>query len=734
MKLATTKLTIYENNEYDLGEELTVSPDDHNDNIKWTSSNEDVVMVDEETGMLTAVSMGSAKITVKAEAGGKSATCTVTVGRLPEWIELEGVEAIAQGKSVTFKAAAYYYDEIKDKDVKTKDVISWRSDDESIAEVSKGKVKGISAGRTRIYAYIDGTDLEEWIPVEVIVPAKSLEFEMSKLNAFVGDEIRLEDYLTVSPDDCNDDIEWTSSDEDVARVNGRGVVEITGEGTAKITAKAVLGGKSATVTIAAEEREFVDEELRFETTTYFGNVTIEGENLEIVQDGDDIEVTIIGIDVEDSYITNKSSSDIDVAEYNWEVVMYDFLRAYSVSTSSWAFAPGANEEISIRDMQHSLWSVNGNGGDLIRGVSMNHSDDSITWRFNLTDGCLLDFEHLERIEVRVNGALNDEYIERIYTSGPRPGGGSNSGPAGSTPGGSHRPDDDEDFEDNNTPSGKEYKDYRMDVGGNCIYRDDEVIESAHKIVLYNGYVFAPIRLLGEAFECNVSYEHETRTVTFEKGEKAISYEIDDRFCAVIDDVTYIYVEDFLLNMFGDEFIITSDGDGLSATRNEETSDVELVFDRTVQFGNATIESENLEIVQDGDIVEITISGIDVQDLYTTNKSSSNLGEIEYFWEVAMFGDINTYSVATMFYANNPGLDEIKDVTDLNHDMWLHKNDEENTITTIYEVEMSYTSNSITWSFVVPEEYPLDLTKIERFEVKVYGNSIDQHIRRIYVAG
>jgi uncharacterized protein YjdB len=49
-----------------------------NKNINWTSNNEDVAIVD-ESGMVTAVSEGSAVITVTTENGGFTATCAVTV-------------------------------------------------------------------------------------------------------------------------------------------------------------------------------------------------------------------------------------------------------------------------------------------------------------------------------------------------------------------------------------------------------------------------------------------------------------------------------------------------------------------------------------------------------------------------------------------------------------------------------------------------------------------------------
>ena len=71
-----------------IGEELvikaTITPEDAtNKKVTWTSDNEAVAKVD-ESGKVTAISEGTAKITVTTEDGGKTATCTVTVKNYPK--------------------------------------------------------------------------------------------------------------------------------------------------------------------------------------------------------------------------------------------------------------------------------------------------------------------------------------------------------------------------------------------------------------------------------------------------------------------------------------------------------------------------------------------------------------------------------------------------------------------------------------------------------------------------
>jgi uncharacterized protein YjdB len=58
----------------------TVSPDDADDkSVTWSSNNTDVATVDASTGVVTAVSAGTATITVTTIDGGKTAVCEITV-------------------------------------------------------------------------------------------------------------------------------------------------------------------------------------------------------------------------------------------------------------------------------------------------------------------------------------------------------------------------------------------------------------------------------------------------------------------------------------------------------------------------------------------------------------------------------------------------------------------------------------------------------------------------------
>mgnify|MGYP002595851394 CR=1 FL=1 len=123
----------------------TVAPENTTDTLVWTSSNDAVATV--KDGVVTGVTEGKAKITVKA--GKRSADCTVTVTN--DAIEVKSLKLdqdkaeMQIGDSLTLKATmqpANAPDEL----------VSWASSDPNIATVKKGIVIATSAGSVTITA------------------------------------------------------------------------------------------------------------------------------------------------------------------------------------------------------------------------------------------------------------------------------------------------------------------------------------------------------------------------------------------------------------------------------------------------------------------------------------------------------------------------------------------------------------------------------------------------------
>ncbi len=147
---------------------------------------------------------------------------------------------LALGKSVTLKATR--------KPADRKDVVSWYSEDESIATVSsKGTVKAKGVGNTTIYA-LTQSGLEACCEVSVFAPVTRLKMTSTKAAMVVGGDV-LELSAVATPENHTDTITWSSSNEDIATVDENGVVTALATGKAKITA-ASGSGKKATCNIS----------------------------------------------------------------------------------------------------------------------------------------------------------------------------------------------------------------------------------------------------------------------------------------------------------------------------------------------------------------------------------------------------------------------------------------------------------------------------------------------------
>ena len=122
----------------------TVKPDNASDKtVTWSSSDASVASV--ENGVVTAKKIGTATITAKA--GGKTATCSITVEATPvSSIELDKTSAsLKVGETITLTAI------VKPSNATNKKVI-WSSSNEEIATVENGVVTALKEGEAIITA------------------------------------------------------------------------------------------------------------------------------------------------------------------------------------------------------------------------------------------------------------------------------------------------------------------------------------------------------------------------------------------------------------------------------------------------------------------------------------------------------------------------------------------------------------------------------------------------------
>ena len=217
----------------------TINPSDTTDDktLKWTSSNPNIATVD-NTGKVTAVSGGTATITVKSQ-NGKEASCEVKVTSKIESISLNKSNiTLSKGTSETLKATINPSDATDDKTLK------WTSSNPNIATVDNtGKVTAVSGGTATITVKSQNGK-EASCEVKVTSKIESISLNKSNITLSKGTSETLK--ATINPSDATDDktLTWKSEDENIAKVDGNGKVTGVGTGTTNITV-ITSNGKSA---------------------------------------------------------------------------------------------------------------------------------------------------------------------------------------------------------------------------------------------------------------------------------------------------------------------------------------------------------------------------------------------------------------------------------------------------------------------------------------------------------
>ena len=201
--------------------------------LSWQSSNPGVATVT-ASGMVTAVSNGSAQITAKA--GNASASVTVTVAQTATRVVIEPSTATLTAIGQTVQLAATVFDgngqPVPDA------VVTWQSSDVSVATVgSQGLVTAVTNGTARITAKSGGVSSSIEVTVSQSTHRITIEPQMATLTA-IGETVQ----ITATVLDRNKQpvtgaaVSWNSSDTGVATVDDEGLVTAVGSGDTRISA------------------------------------------------------------------------------------------------------------------------------------------------------------------------------------------------------------------------------------------------------------------------------------------------------------------------------------------------------------------------------------------------------------------------------------------------------------------------------------------------------------------
>lgn len=230
----------------------TVAPADATDpTLTWTSSNVAVATVS-ATGLVTAVSAGSATITAKANDGsGVSASCTITV---QEPVVLVTSVTLSETSATLIVGDTFQLEATVSPEDATDTSLTWTSSKPSVATVdANGLVTAVAEGKVTITAKAnDGSGKKATCTITVekaVVLVGEIVLDQTVAELEVGKTLQLT--ASVLPADADDaTVTWSSSDETLAIVSASGLVEALAVGEVVITATANdESGVSASCTI-----------------------------------------------------------------------------------------------------------------------------------------------------------------------------------------------------------------------------------------------------------------------------------------------------------------------------------------------------------------------------------------------------------------------------------------------------------------------------------------------------
>ena len=212
----------------------TVLPEDADDrSVTWSSGNNEVATVSQE-GLVTAVGVGTADITVKANDGSEVlATCKVTVTpKLVTSITL-GDEKLTIVRTHTKQLAVTVLPE----DADDRSVV-WSSGNEEVATVDEtGLVTALKVGEASITATANDGSRVSATCVVTVTPKLAESISLNETELTLERTATAQLTATVLPETADDrSVTWSSGSTAVAKVDEYGMVTAVGLGETVITA------------------------------------------------------------------------------------------------------------------------------------------------------------------------------------------------------------------------------------------------------------------------------------------------------------------------------------------------------------------------------------------------------------------------------------------------------------------------------------------------------------------
>lgn len=192
---------------------ITYSTSPKSVSVNFSSSNSRVATVS-SAGYVTAVSSGTAEITLSSDYG-PSVSINVTVKKInPTSISILDNIVTYVGESVNLSAILTPSNASSE--------LTWLSEDEEVAIVEGGKVTGVSEGKSRIYVVasngVKSNDCD--VEVKYRTPTDISVDDVCYIR--VGDSRKLD--IAITPTNARTSLCWTSSDTDIVSITPSGKI------------------------------------------------------------------------------------------------------------------------------------------------------------------------------------------------------------------------------------------------------------------------------------------------------------------------------------------------------------------------------------------------------------------------------------------------------------------------------------------------------------------------------
>lgn len=226
-----------------------------NQTVFWSSANESVATVS-STGLVTAKAAGTTTVTVETEDGGFKDICIITVATASVYIPVTGVNLNKASTTILTGGTTQLTAAVLPSNATIKGV-TWKSNNTGVATVSStGLVTAKASGTALITVTTENGGFSDTcnvtvpslLPSEVSVTDVALNKTSTTIGVGSGHSEQL--VATITPSNAtNKNVEWMSSNIDVATVSSNGLVTGRKAGTAVITVRTEDEGLTYTCSV-----------------------------------------------------------------------------------------------------------------------------------------------------------------------------------------------------------------------------------------------------------------------------------------------------------------------------------------------------------------------------------------------------------------------------------------------------------------------------------------------------